>query len=113
MLYLLMCKGIAVLIDDESFDDYTTTTIDPGDTLIIIAVFICLGSLLSLPLFAKLGKWLESRNQSSSNCSEDCKEEDNAIVEYTEDTQTQVTSPNTRSSNDSVAHFSQLSDGDQ
>jgi len=37
--------------DSEEFDNYIATTTDPGNTLLIIAAFICLVSLVGLPLY--------------------------------------------------------------
>lgn len=42
--------------DDQTYEDYVATTTDPGNTLLIIAVCICLGSLLSLPFAVKMGR---------------------------------------------------------
>ena len=49
--------------DDELYDVDEQITTDPGDTLLIIAIFICLISILGLPLFVKIGKWLNARNK--------------------------------------------------
>jgi len=49
--------------DDELYDPDEQITTDPGDTLLIIAIFICLISILGLPLFVKIGKWLNARNK--------------------------------------------------
>ena len=47
--------------DDGNYDDYEETTTDPGNTLLIIAIFLCLALLAGVPLFVKLGRWCQSR----------------------------------------------------
>lgn len=42
--------------DDQVYDNYVPTTKDPGITLFIIAVCICLASLISLPFAVKVGR---------------------------------------------------------
>jgi hypothetical protein len=44
--------------DDEIYTNYIATTIDPGDTLLNIAVLLCAGTLVLLPLCVKFGKYL-------------------------------------------------------
>ena len=44
--------------DSTSFADYTPTTVDPGNTLTILAAFILIGSLLLLPVFVKFGRYV-------------------------------------------------------
>ncbi|KAL7433750.1 hypothetical protein ACHAXH_002645 [Discostella pseudostelligera] len=48
--------------DDASYDNYTETTIDPGNSLFIIAIFICVGSVVALPLSVKVGKFIARWN---------------------------------------------------
>ena len=38
----------------ESYEDYVATTVDPGNTLFIIAIIFCISSILFLPLVSKL-----------------------------------------------------------
>ena len=43
-------RALNILADDDQvYDNYMSTTIDPGNKLFIIAICICLASLLSLP----------------------------------------------------------------
>lgn len=42
--------------DDATYEDYVETTTDPGNKLLIIAVCICLASLISLPFAVKVGR---------------------------------------------------------
>jgi len=49
--------------DSEEFDNYIATTTDPGNTLLIIAAFICLVSLVGLPLYVKFGLCLSRCNK--------------------------------------------------
>lgn len=44
--------------DDEVYSDYVESTVDPGQTLFIIAVFTCATSVVGLPLFVRLEKCL-------------------------------------------------------
>jgi MATE family multidrug resistance protein len=44
--------------DDLSYDNYVESTIDPGNILFTIALFMSLCSLACVPLVAKLGKWI-------------------------------------------------------
>lgn len=67
LTYSLMIGGDAVpdrrlsivADDDQVYTDYVESSIDPGNKLFVIAFFICFGSILGLPLFVKLGRWLE------------------------------------------------------
>lgn len=42
--------------DDVTYENYAETTVDPGYTLLFVAVGICIGSLASLPLLVRLAK---------------------------------------------------------
>ena len=44
--------------DELSYDNYVESTIDPGNILFTIALFISVCSLACVPLVAKLGKWI-------------------------------------------------------
>ena len=44
--------------DDLSYNKYVESTIDPGNILFTIALFMSLCSLACVPLVAKLGKWI-------------------------------------------------------
>lgn len=44
--------------DDDEFHDYVEATVDPGNTLFVVALLISLASLLGLPLFVRIGKCL-------------------------------------------------------
>ncbi|KAL3785641.1 hypothetical protein ACHAW5_007642 [Stephanodiscus triporus] len=62
--------------DEVSYDDYVKDTTDPGNTLLIIAVFISVCSIVCVPLVAKLGKFImeikkKGRNNSGSS-GDDC-----------------------------------------
>ena len=66
----------SVTDDDAVYDNYTETTTDPGNSLFIIAVFICTGSVVGLPLSVKIGKFITRWNYgcataSSNNINED------------------------------------------
>ena len=47
-----------MVLHDHSYDDYIESTIDPGNILFTIALFISVCSLACVPLVAKLGKWI-------------------------------------------------------
>jgi hypothetical protein len=47
----------------ESFDDYVATTIDPGNSLFLIALSICIVSIVALPL---LGRCLKRRKENQN-----------------------------------------------
>jgi len=49
--------------DQVSYDNYIQTTIDPGNKLFIIALFISVCSIVCVPLVAKLGKCIIKRKQ--------------------------------------------------
>lgn len=51
-------RGLVFTDDSSSFADYTPTTVDPGNTLTILAVLILVGSLVLLPVFVKFGKYV-------------------------------------------------------
>ena len=53
-------RNLFSLTDDEEGYSHNETTIDPGNTLFIIAVFICISSLLALPLTIRLGKYIQN-----------------------------------------------------
>jgi len=50
---------------DESFEDYVATTIDPGNSLFLIALFICIISIVSIPLFVRC---LKRRKENQKKC---------------------------------------------
>jgi hypothetical protein len=60
--------------DDQFFFDYVPTTVDPGQTLFVIASFICIGSFVCLPLLVKLGTCITSgkdRDEAVNDSEED------------------------------------------
>ena len=52
----------SVADDDAVYDNYIETTTDPGNSLLILALFICTGSVVVLPLSAKIGKLIARWN---------------------------------------------------
>ena len=44
--------------DDETFEDYVASTIDPGNILFIIALVICASSILALLLLSRISNKL-------------------------------------------------------
>ena len=52
-------RALLINKDDElSYDNYVESTINPGNILFTIALFISVCSLACVPLVAKLGKWI-------------------------------------------------------
>jgi MATE family multidrug resistance protein len=86
-------KNRILLIDEDdelSYDNYVESTIDPGNILFIIALFISVCSLVCVPLVAKLGKCiLKNRGNecgtsgSRGDHSEGFHPEDGALAEPT------------------------------
>ena len=58
--------------DDAVYDDYDPNTTDPGNTLFIIAVCVCLASILSLPFAVVCG-----RNRAKANTAREQQESSN------------------------------------
>lgn len=52
----------SVADDDAVYDNYIETTTDPGNSLLILALFICTGSVVVLPLSVKIGKLIARWN---------------------------------------------------
>eukprot|EP00579_Thalassiosira_antarctica_P001896 CAMPEP_0201871326 /NCGR_PEP_ID=MMETSP0902-20130614/4272_1 /ASSEMBLY_ACC=CAM_ASM_000551 /TAXON_ID=420261 /ORGANISM="Thalassiosira antarctica, Strain CCMP982" /LENGTH=750 /DNA_ID=CAMNT_0048397275 /DNA_START=148 /DNA_END=2400 /DNA_ORIENTATION=+ len=81
-MLLLPNRRLTVLEDDdEVYDNYIETTVDPGQTLFIIATFICIASLICIPLSVMLGTCLT--NCKHEGGTEADSEEDLPLVEYT------------------------------
>ena len=57
----------------ESFDDYVATTIDPGNSLFLIALSICIVSIVALPL---LGRCLKRRKENQNKYKSDSRVDD-------------------------------------
>ena len=50
-------RSLNILTDDDQvYDNYVATTIDPGNKLFIAAIFICVGSILLLPPAVVVGR---------------------------------------------------------
>lgn len=63
-------RHLSLLDGDDSYENYVASdTTDPGNSLLIIAAFICLVSLIGLPLYVKFGKWLSARYKYCGNTS--------------------------------------------
>ena len=75
-----------------SYDTYIQNTIDPGNKLFIIALFISVCSIVCVPLVAKLGKCIIKRKQqgwdNSGRSGDDCEghqvDEDSALAASTD-----------------------------
>ena len=61
---------------DESFDDYVATTIDPGHSLFLIALLICITSIMGLPLFVRC---IKRRKENKKKCISDTSRLDDHI----------------------------------
>ena len=80
------------LNDQVSYDNYIQNTIDPGNKLFIIALFISVCSIVCVPLVAKLGKCIIKRKQqgwdNSGRSGDDCEghqvDEDSALAASTD-----------------------------
>ena len=83
-------RHLSLLDGDDSYENYVASdTTDPGNSLLIIAAFICLVSLIGLPLYVKFGKWLSARykycgNTSSSDSNIHNGDEDDNITNQVE-----------------------------
>ena len=55
--------------DDLSHDNYVESTIDPGNILFTIALFMSVCSLACVPLVAKLGKWILKNRENECDTS--------------------------------------------
>lgn len=66
--------------DDQVYEDYVERTRDPGSTLFVIALFICLSSIAGLPLFVRLGRWIDARAKEAGGGGGLCSEESSALV---------------------------------
>ncbi|KAL3812062.1 hypothetical protein ACHAXA_010034 [Cyclostephanos tholiformis] len=59
-----------LLLDEDdvvSYDNYVEDTIDPGNTLFVIAAIVSLCSIVSVPLVAKLGKYIIGKYRRRDN----------------------------------------------
>ena len=70
ILTIPLNRHLSLLDGDDSYENYDASdTTDPGNSLLIIAAFICLVSLIGLPLYVKFGKWLSARYKYCGNTS--------------------------------------------
>ena len=70
ILKIPITRHLSVIDGDDSNENYVASdATDPGTSLLIIAAFICLISLIGLPLYVKFGKWLSARYKYCGNTS--------------------------------------------
>ena len=75
--YIEFNDDLAKYEEDDGFDNYIQTTIDPGDTLFIFTLVFCVLSVISLPFLVGLGNKRAARRKARR---EEREREDNSKI---------------------------------
>lgn len=54
-------RQLLITDDDATYDNYVPTTIDPGDTLLYVAIGFCFLSLAGVPVYARIGRVVQRK----------------------------------------------------
>ena len=54
-------RQLLITDDDATYDNYVPATVDPGDTLLYVAIGFCFVSLAGVPVFARIGRAVQRK----------------------------------------------------
>ena len=113
--YIEFNDDISNYEEDDGFDNYLQTTIDPGDSLFIFTAIFCIVSIIALPFLVELGNRRANKRHARKNCERVCNrniETKNTIHEQRNDTVDDLdcthTDVNELSDPDDLSIFSQI-----